>query len=471
MESAVVEDFEVVILGSGEAGKYLAWTFAEAGQRTALIERQWIGGSCPNIACLPSKNVIYSAKVASLARRGEEFGLRMADLAVDMAGVRARKRRMVDTLVAVHERRYASSGAELVRGAGQFVAPRTLEVTLNGGGTRTLRGQRVIVSTGSHAAVPDVPGMREAAPMTHIEALELDVVPEHLIILGGGYVGLEFAQAMRRLGARVTVLDRNPRLLPHEDDDAVAEIAAMCQREGIDVWTSVVVEGAEGRSGASVTLLGSRDGEPFRLSGSHLLSAAGRVPNTAGIGLEVAGIELTERGFIRVNERLETTAENIWAVGDCAGSPQFTHAAFDDHRIVRDNLRGGSRSTKDRLMPFVLYTDPEFARVGLSEKEAAAAGKAYRLVKIPMTSVLRTHTLSEPTGFLKALIDTESDAILGFTAVGVEAGEILGIMELAMRTGAPYTAVRDAVLPHPTMGEGLTVLFGQKPVLHSPAKA
>jgi pyruvate/2-oxoglutarate dehydrogenase complex dihydrolipoamide dehydrogenase (E3) component len=215
-----------------------------------------------------------------------------------------------------------------------------------------------------------------------------------------------------------------------------------------------------------VTLVGSRDGEPFRLPGSHLLSAAGRVPNTTGIGLEAAGIELTERGFIRVNERLETTAENTWAVGDCAGSPQFTHAAFDDFRIVRDNLRGGNRSTKDRLMPFVLYTDPEFARVGLSEKEAAAAGKGYRLVKIPMTSVLRTHTLSEPTGLLKALIDAESDAILGFTAVGVEAGEILGIVELAMRTGAPYTAVRDAVLPHPTMGEGLTVLFGQKPVLH-----
>ncbi|WP_232296236.1 NAD(P)/FAD-dependent oxidoreductase [Terriglobus sp. TAA 43] len=463
----MIEEFDVVVLGSGEAGKYLAWTLAESGMRTAMVERRWIGGSCPNIACLPTKNVIHSAKVASLMRRSAEFGLSAGEVRVDMEGVRARKRRMVDALVQVHEKRYAASGTELVLGQGTFVAPRTLQVAMNDGGSRTLRGAKVIISTGSRATIPDLPGMKEAAPMTHIEALELDVVPDHLLVLGGGYIGLEMAQAMRRFGARVTIVERNHRVLPREDDDAVAELTAMCQREGIDVLTGVELQRVEGRSGGEVSLYGLRDGIPFLITGSHLLASAGRTPNNAGIGLEAAGVELTERGFIRVNDRLETTAENTWAVGDCAGSPQFTHAAFDDFRIVRDNLRGGSRSTRARLMPFALFTDPEFARVGLSESEARQQGIPYRLVKIPMAAVLRTRTLSEETGFLKALLHAENDSILGFTAVGVEAGEILGVVELAMRTGAPYTAIRDAVLPHPTMAEGLTVLFGQKPVLHA----
>ena len=463
----MTEDFDIVVLGSGEAGKYLAWTLAESGLRTALVERRWIGGSCPNIACLPSKNVIHSAKVATLMRRGGEFGLSAGDVRVDMVGVRARKRRMVDALVQVHEKRYASSGVELVLGQGTFVAPRTLEVVLNSGGTRTLRGAKVIISSGSRATLPDVPGMHEAAPLTHIEALELDVVPEHLLVLGGGYVGLEFAQAMRRFGAKVTVLDRNARLLPHEDDDAVAEVEAMCDREGIEVLTSATIERVEGRSGAEVVVVhGAREGVPFSVTGSHLLAAAGRTANTDGIGLEAAGVEVTEHGFVRVNDKLETTAESTWAVGDCAGTPQFTHAAFDDFRIVRDNLRGGNRSTRDRLMPSVLFTDPEVARVGLTEKEARTQGIAYRLVKIPMAAVLRTRTLSEEMGFLKALLHAENDSILGYTGVGVDAGEILSVVELAMRTGVPYTAMRDAVLPHPTMSEGLTVLFAQKPVLH-----
>lgn len=262
----MIEEFDVVVLGSGEAGKYLAWTLAESGLRTAMVERRWIGGSCPNIACLPTKNVIHSAKVASLMRRSAEFGLSAGEVHVDMEGVRARKRRMVDALVQVHQKRYTSSGTELVLGQGTFVAPRTLQVALSDGGSRTLRGAKVIFSTGSRATIPDLPGMKEAAPMTHIEALELDVVPDHLLVLGGGYIGLELAQAMRRFGARVTIVERNHRVLPREDDDAVAELTAMCQREGIDVVTGVELQRVEGRSGEEVSLFGMRDGAEFSIT-------------------------------------------------------------------------------------------------------------------------------------------------------------------------------------------------------------
>ena len=457
------EHFDLVVLGSGEPGKFLAWTLGKQGKRVALIERRYLGGSCPNIACLPSKNVIHSAKVASYFARGEEFGVVVDDYRIDMASVRDRKRKMVAELVEIHRKNFVASKVDLIMGSGTFIAPRIIEVALNDGGTRTVTADNIVINTGTTASLGDIPGLRDAEPMTHIEALELDEVPEHLIVLGGGFIGLEFAQAMRRFGAEVTIMDRNERLLHNEDEDVSAALLQLMKDEGISLMLGAQITQVHGQSGSRVEVDCMKNTYDCRTDGSHLLVAAGRTPNTAGIGLETAGVKLRNDGTIDVNERLETTVPGVWAVGECAGSQQFTHAAFDDFRIVRDNILGGNRETSGRQMPRCLYTDPEYARIGLSETEAKAAGIPYRLVTMPMSSDLRTRTLSETRGFMKALIATDSDAILGFTAFGVDAGEIMGAVQLAMLGNLPYTTVRDAVLAHPTLLEGLIPFFANVP--------
>jgi pyruvate/2-oxoglutarate dehydrogenase complex dihydrolipoamide dehydrogenase (E3) component len=453
------EEYDFVVLGSGEAGKYIAWTMARKGQRTAVIERKYVGGSCPNIACLPSKSVIHSAKVANYFWRGHEFGITKDNCRIDMSLVRDRKRKMVDELLQMHLDIYKASGAELVIGTGRFIGPRTIEVALADGGTRVLRGEKIVISTGSRATIEAIPGLRESAPLTHIEALELDIVPPRLLVIGGGYVGLELAQAMRRFGSEVTIIERNARLLHREDQDVTDALHELCRDEGIHVMTSTRLNRVDGKSGDNVKLQLAQNGKEIVIEGTHLLVASGRTPNTNGIGLDKAGVKITDSGFVKVNNRLETTAAGVWAVGDCAGSPQFTHIAFDDFRIVRDNLSGRRRATNGRQVPFCMYTDPELARIGLSETEAKKRGVAYRLAKIPMLTILRTRTLSETRGFLKALIDTGSDRILGFTAFGVEAGELIAVVQVAMLAGMPYTTLRDAIFTHPTIAEGLIPLF------------
>jgi pyruvate/2-oxoglutarate dehydrogenase complex dihydrolipoamide dehydrogenase (E3) component len=457
------EEYDIVVLGSGEGAKCVAWTFAKKGKRVAVIERKLIGGSCPNIACLPSKNVIHSAKVASYFSRGAEFGMSSDGFTVDMRAVRARKRAMVDGLVQMHLANFKSSGAELIMGSGRFIAPRTIEVTLLEGGTRILRGAKVVIGTGTRAAIDPVPGLLEAKPMTHIEALELDYVPAHLLVLGGGYIGLELAQAMRRFGSRVTVLDRNSRLAHREDEDVSAGLGELFADEGIELMLDARVQSVEGMSGGTVKLHITQAGSEKILEGTDLLVATGREPNTQNIGLELAGVELTDRGYVKVNERLETTAPDVYALGDCAGSPQFTHIGYDDFRVVRDNFLGTPRTTTGRQVPSCMFTDPELARIGLSETEAKRQNISYRLAKIPMLADLRTRTLSETRGFMKVLIDAKSDRILGFTAFGVEAGEIMASVQVAMIAGLPYTALRDAVLTHPTLVEGLIPLFNAVP--------
>jgi pyruvate/2-oxoglutarate dehydrogenase complex dihydrolipoamide dehydrogenase (E3) component len=457
------EEYDVVVLGSGEAGKYIAWSLAKKGMRAIVIERRYIGGSCPNIACLPSKNIIHSAKVASYFWRSEEFGITKDNTQIHMSVVRDRKRKMVDGLVDMHLSNFKTSGADLLMGSGRFIGPKTIEVALPDGGTRVLHGQKVVISTGSRATIDPIPGLAQAGPLTHIEALDLDHIPEHLVIIGGGYIGLELAQAMRRFGSRVTIIERNARLAHREDQDVTDTLHDVFREEGIELATSARITKVEGKSGDWVKLYADRDGSEMTLEGTHVLVASGRTPNTQGIGLELAGVETTDRGHVKVNERLETTAPRVWAVGDCAGSPHFTHIAFDDHRIVRDNVTGGHRVTTGRQVPFCMFTDPEFARIGLSETEAKERGISYRLAKIPMIAILRTRTLSETRGFLKALIDTESDRILGFTALGVEAGEIIATVQVAMLAGLPYTVLHDAIFSHPTMLEGLIPVFSAVP--------
>jgi pyruvate/2-oxoglutarate dehydrogenase complex dihydrolipoamide dehydrogenase (E3) component len=457
------EDYDLVVLGSGAGGKLIAWTSAQKGQRVVVVERKYVGGSCPNIACLPSKNIIHSAKVASFFYRSNEFGLSKENVRIDMTAVRERKRKMVRHLVDIHLDKYKKSGAELVMGTGRFVGPKTVEAELADGGKRTFRGKNVIINTGSRATLEPIPGLAEAKPLTHIEALELDHIPKHLLVLGAGYVGLELAQAFRRFGAEVTLIDRNSRLAHNEDEDISQGLEEMCRDEGINIVTNAKVTLVKGKSGEWIRLLGSRDGKELSLEGTHLLLAGGRTPNTGGIGLEKAGVQTTDRGHVKVNERLQTTAEGVWAMGDCAGSPHFTHISENDFIIVSDNIAGGNRVTTGRQVPFCLFTDPEFARIGLSETEAKQRGIPYRVAKSPMAAVFRAMTISETRGFMKVLIEKKSDRILGFTMFGAGAGDVMATVQITMLAGLPYTTLRDAVIAHPTMPEGLISLFGNVP--------
>jgi len=458
------EEFDLVILGGGTGSTVAAWTFAGEGKRVAVIDRKYIGGSCPNIACLPSKNIIHSAKIASYIRRSKEFGIAHDGFAIDMLAVRQRKRNMVTGLNNMYLENYKNTGAILILGGtGRFSAPRTVEVTLSDRTKRLLRGTNVIIGTGTRATLEAIPGLTEAAPLTHVEALELDCVPEHLLVIGGGYVGIELSQAMRRFGSKVTIIDRNYRLMSKEDDDVCDALRDLLQDEGIDILLSTRVKELSGKSGESVSIIVDQNGTAKTVKGSHVLVAAGRTPNTEGLRLDLAGVELTDRGYIKVNERLQTDAQGVWAIGEVAGSPQFTHISLDDFRVVHANLTGGNRVTTGRQVPYCLFTDPEMARVGLNEMEAKALNVAYRLFKVPMEANLRARALSETRGFLKALVETDSDRILGFTAFGVGGGEIMSAVQMAMIAGLPYTALRDAVLTHPTLVEGLITLFSTVP--------
>jgi pyruvate/2-oxoglutarate dehydrogenase complex dihydrolipoamide dehydrogenase (E3) component len=454
--------FEVLVLGSGQGGKLLAWHMARSGRRTAVVERRYIGGSCPNIACMPSKNEIWGARVAHLAQHGAQFGIVTGPVSTDMAAVRRRKREMVEREIALHLQNYRASGAELIMGGARFVAPKTLEVQLNDGGTRLLAGDQLFLNLGSHAAIPSIPGLEAARPLTHIEALELDYAPKHLIVLGGGYVGLEMAQAYRRFGSRVTVIETGPQLMTREDPDVADTIQQILSEDGVQFLLAAETLAVNGRSGDAVGLTVRTSSAERKLEGSDILVAVGRVPNTAGIGLEQAGVELDSRGYVRVNERLEATAPGVWALGECAGSPQFTHISVDDFRVVRDNLAGGNRSTRDRLVPYCMFTDPALARVGLSEIEARRQGITVRVARLPMNAVLRTEATDETQGFMKALIGSD-DRILGFTMIGSEAGEVMAALQTAMLAQLPYTTLRDAAIAHLTVAEGLGPLFSNVP--------
>jgi pyruvate/2-oxoglutarate dehydrogenase complex dihydrolipoamide dehydrogenase (E3) component len=384
------KEYDVVILGCGEGGKYIAWTLGKQGQRVAVIERKYIGGSCPNIACLPSKNIIHSAKVASYVRRSEEFGITKENVRIGMDGVRERKRKM-EGLVNVHLNNFKNGGADLVLGMGRFIGPKTPEVSPADGGRLVVRGDRIVIGTGTHARLPQIPGLAKSRALTHIEALELDRVPEHLIVMGGGYIGLELSQAMRRFGSRVTVIDRNARLAHREDEDVSQALEELCRDEGIELVLNARVRSVDGQSGTQVKLQVFTVDSEIELHGTHLLVATRRTPNTAGIGLDQARVELTPYGYIKVDEHLRITAPDVRAVGECAGTPQFTHISFDDFRVIVAHMAGRDRVTKGRQVPFRMFTDPELARVGLSENEARANGIPYRVAKIFMAAVLRAH--------------------------------------------------------------------------------
>lgn len=455
-----IEQFEYVFLGGGKGGKTLAMELAKSGRRVAVVERGMIGGSCINVACIPTKALIQAARLIHAAREAQQLGAAPQSAGLDMKRVHERVRAVVDGMVDINMTAFEKSGFDLLIGNGRFIAPRTIEVTLANGERRVVQGEHAFINTGTTAAVPDIEGLRDAAPMTHVEALELESLPEHLIVFGGGYIGLEMAQAFRRLGSHVTVLQEAPRVAMREDEDVSVAIQAALAHDGIDVRVNSRAAKVSGRSGQSVVVT-LDNGES--LNATHILVAAGRTPSTHGIGLDLAGVELDARGFVKTDERLATTAPNTWAIGEVAGSPMFTHASFDDYRVLKSNLAGGTRTTKNRVIPYALFIEPELGRIGMNEAEAKAQGIAVRVAKLPMAAVPRARTNVETTGFMKALIAADSDEILGFTMLGSQAGEIVATVQMAMLGKLPYTAVRDSILSHPTLAEGLNLLFAAVP--------
>jgi pyruvate/2-oxoglutarate dehydrogenase complex dihydrolipoamide dehydrogenase (E3) component len=428
-----------------------------------VVERRWVGGSCPAVACMPSKNELWSARVAHIVRHAPEFGTLVGDIRTDMRKVLRRKQDIVEREIALHLNAYKASGAELIMASGRFIGPKTIEVALNDGCVRQLAGNEIVLNLGSHAAIPNVPGLVAARPLTHIEALELDTLPSHLIVLGGGYVDVETAQTFRRFGSRVTIIEPGLQLMGREDPDVAQEIRTILTGEGVEVVLNAHPVTVDGLSGTAVAVTArTADGER-KIEGSDLVVAVGRIPNTADIGLDKTGVELDPRGFIRVNERLQASAPGVWAIGECAGSPQFTHISVDDFRIVADKMAGGNRRTGDRQVPYVMFTDPPLAHVGLSEAEAQRQGIPVRIGKLPLSEVLRTEATDEKQGFMKAMVSVSDDRILGFTMVGSEAGEVLAVIQTAMLAELPYTRLRDAVISHLTMAEGLGFLFANVP--------
>jgi len=453
-----IEHYDIVVFGGGKAGKTLAMDQAAAGKRVAMVEAGMIGGACINIACIPTKALIRSAQIVETARRAEEMGLVRAGPAKTVMGrVAARTAEVVAGMVEINRHAFEASGLELVLGWGRFTEPRVIEVATEAG-PRRVTGERIYLDLGTRAAIPPIPGLREAAPLTHVEALTLDVLPSRLLVVGGGYIGMELSQAFHRLGSEIVVIEGGRQLAAREDADVAAAIQDQFAEDGIELALEARIAEVAGRSGeeASVRLA---DGQAF--TGSHLLVAAGRQPMTGGIGLELAGVELDARGFIRVDERLQTSAPGIWAMGEAAGSPMFTHIALDDYRVAKSGIAGGTRTTSGRMVPYCVFIEPEFARVGLSEAEARQAGIAYRLATLPMDAVPRARTLGERTGFMKALVAADGDRIVGFAMLGAQAGEVMAVVQMAMLGGLPFTALRDGILAHPTLAEGLNMLFAK----------
>ena len=469
---ATPEKFDCIAIGSGEAGKLVPFILSgNHGKKCAIIERKWVGGSCPNIACLPSKHIMHAANIAHETRMTQKHGMNLMnakDLKSNMAVVKERKVEMVNTINGFRDL-IDQFKIELIRGEGRFVGPKTVQVSDG----RLLTADNIIISTGSRALVDtSIPGLVESKPMTHIEILDLDVLPSHLIVIGGGYVGVEFAQAYRRFGAEVTLIQRREQILPKEDNDVVACLAGILEREGIRILTNTTVESVSGTSGQSVSLnLKSTNGAPLAetsIQGSHILVAAGRLPNTEDLDLDKAGIKTTALGHVVVDEQLRTAVPGVYAGGDCAGSPYFTHMGWDDFRVILGNIMGSPRpeGTRGRQVPSVLFTTPEVAQVGLTEREAKAKGIEYRLVKASMASTfLRTHTMDPVAteGFAKALLAKDSDQILGFVALAPNAGEMLPVVSLTMKNGLGYQEIRDLIFVHPTLNEGLPNFFLEVP--------
>ena len=458
--ATTTERYDAIVIGSGQAGKPLALSLAQAGRKTAIVEREHVGGTCVNVGCTPTKTMVASGRVAYLARRAGDYGVRPNPVQVEMAKVRQRKQAIVESFRNSGQRQLEKTeGVDLLFGEASFTGPKTVAVRMNNGGTRQLTADTIFINTGGRPSSPPVPGLDSVPTLDSTSIMELDVLPDHLLVLGGGYIGLEFGQMFRRFGSEVTVVQRGKQLLAREDTDVAEEVAKIMREDGIEVLLETQAVRAEQADGAIRLTVRTQTGERT-LSGSHLLAAAGRVPNTDALNLSAAGVKTDKGGIVQVNERLETNVPGIYALGDVKGGPAFTHISYDDFRIIRTNLlEGGNTTTTGRLVPYTVYIDPQLGRVGLSEIEAHATGRPIRVAKMPMAYVARALEMSEPRGLMKAVVDAETNQILGCAVLGLEGGELMSMVEIAMMGKVPYTTLRDGIFAHPTLAEALNNLF------------
>jgi pyruvate/2-oxoglutarate dehydrogenase complex dihydrolipoamide dehydrogenase (E3) component len=469
----MVTKYDAIVIGAGQAGVPLAGSLAKAGRKTAIIEREHIGGTCVNEGCSPTKTMIASGRVAHVTRRGPEFGVHVDGAAtnnapvitVDMKRVRQRKRDIVNSFRSSNEKKLEQAGVECIMGEASFAGPKLLDVKmLDGSGTKTVSADLIFINTGERPALPTLPGIDSVPILTSTTIMELDVVPEHLLVLGGGYIGLEFGQLFRRLGAAVTIVQRGKQLLPREDPDIAAEVLKILEEDGITVLlqTSSTEVSKSSTDGSINLTVSGPDGSKI-LTGSHLLAAAGRKPNSDMLNLSTAGIiSDPTHGFIKTSPTLETNVPGVFALGDVKGPPAFTHISYDDYRIIQANLlesRSEELTVTDRLVPYTVFMDPQLGHVGLHEREALALGKKIKVATMPMTWVARALELDETRGMMKAVVDAETDEIIGFTVLGLEGGEIMSIMEVAMMGRLKWMRLRDAVFAHPTLAEGLNNLW------------
>lgn len=449
-------DYDAIVIGAGQSGGPLSTALARAGRRTALIEREHIGGTCINVGCTPTKTMVASARVAYLARRAADYGVDTGPIEIDMARVRQRKREIVDSFRSGSEKRIiATPGLDLLRGEARFVGPKILVV-----GTDTLTAERIFVNTGARPSAPPIPGLDRVSTLNSTSIMELDTVPEHLLVLGGGYVGLEFGQMFRRFGSQVSIIQRGPRLLAREDADVADTVADLLREDGLTVLLNTDAVRVEESGAGKIRLVVKAGEREESLEGSHLLVAVGRTPNTDTLNLSATGLEPDSHGFLPANDRLETAVPGIFALGDVKGGPAFTHISYDDYRIIKTNLlEGGSSSVDDRPVPYTVYIDPQLGRIGVSEEEANRRGLAVQVAKMPMTHVARALEVDETRGFLKVIVEAETKQILGAAILGIEGGELMSMLEIAMLGKLPCTVLRDAIFAHPTLAECFNNLF------------
>ncbi len=453
--------YDAILIGAGQAGTPLSTTLARAGWKTAIIERVHVGGTCINEGCTPTKTMVASGRVAYLARRGADYGVQTGPVTIDMTKVRQRKRDIVESFRNSGQRRIETTdGVDLLMGEASFTGPKTLELRLNNGETRELTADTILINAGARPAKPSIPGIEAVATLDSTSIMELDEIPEHLLIVGGGYIGLEFGQLFRRFGSQVTVIQRGAGLLAREDPDVAEEVANIMREDGLEILLETKPVSVKQLSAGNIQLTVQTKTGERTLNGSHLLMAAGRVPNTDWLNLDAAGIQTDKRGFIQVNDRLETNVPGIYALGDIKGGPAFTHISYDDFRIIRTNLlEKGNATIHDRLVPYTVFIDPQLGRIGLSETDARTQGRNFKIARMPMNYVARALEMGESRGFMKAVVDADTGQILGAAVLGIEGGEIMAILEVAMIGKVPYDILRDGVFAHPTLAESLNNLF------------